>query len=91
MMMARASRVLGARNLAQFSSNIACLDVTLPAEHLTRLTAASTRDAGSPATFLRGAPGRDFMWGAAASVPGRPAVDAQPWWELVTLAETGGT
>lgn len=83
--------VLGAKNLAQFSSNIACLDVTLPVEHLARLTAASARDAGSPATFLRGGPGRDFMWGAAATVPARPATDAQPWWELVTLAETEGT
>lgn len=83
--------VLGAKNLAQFSSNIACMDVVLPPEQLARLTAASARDAGSPATFLRGAGGRDFMWGAAATVPGRPAVDAQPWWELVTLAETGRT
>jgi aryl-alcohol dehydrogenase-like predicted oxidoreductase len=82
--------VLGAKNLAQFSSNIACLDVRLSIEHQARLTAASARDAGSPATFLRGGPGRDFMWGAAATAPARSVPDPRPWFELVTLAETRG-
>jgi aryl-alcohol dehydrogenase-like predicted oxidoreductase len=80
--------VIGARNTEQLGANVACLDVMLSPAQLSRLTAASAGDAGSPATFLRGDPGRDFMWGKAVTVPPRPAMEPQPWWETVRLAET---
>jgi aryl-alcohol dehydrogenase-like predicted oxidoreductase len=73
--------VIGARSDEQFTANLACLDLPMTADQVARLTAASAIDPGSPATFLRGAPGRDFMWGSAATVPPRPALAHRPWWE----------
>jgi aryl-alcohol dehydrogenase-like predicted oxidoreductase len=79
--------VIGARTLGQLEANLACLGQALPADHLARLTAISAGESGSPAAFLRSAPGRDFMWGGAATVPPRLTQAAEPWWEHVTLAE----
>lgn len=79
--------VVGARTLGQLEANLACLDLTLSADQLARLTAVSAGDPGSPAAFLRSGPGRDFMWGAAATVPPRLTQVAEPWWEQVGLGE----
>jgi aryl-alcohol dehydrogenase-like predicted oxidoreductase len=72
--------VIGARSFQQFSANLGCLDLRLSTGQLERLTAASAIDPGSPAGFLRSAPGRDFMWGNAAPVP-LQTTPAGPWWE----------
>jgi aryl-alcohol dehydrogenase-like predicted oxidoreductase len=73
--------VIGARSFQQFSANLGCLDLRLSTGQLERLTSASAIDPGSPAGFLRSAPGRDFMWGRAATVPLRTTPAAGPWWE----------
>ena len=74
--------VLGARSHGQFEANLACLDRALPADQMERLTAVSAIDPGSPARFMRGGPGRDFMWGKAGKVLPRLAQAREPWWEI---------
>lgn len=71
--------LLGARSSRQLEANLRCLEVELSAGQMDRLNAVSAIDPGSPAGFMRG-PGRDFMWGAAGSVPSRPGLPQQPWW-----------
>ncbi len=74
--------VLGARSHEQFEANLACLDWALSADQMERLTAVSAIDPGSPTRFMRGGPGRDFMWGKAGTVLPRPAQAGEPWWEI---------
>lgn len=73
--------VVGARRDEQLAANLACLDLKLAPYQMSRLTAASAIDPGSPAGFLRSAAGRDFMWGSAGTVPHRPVPATSPWWE----------
>jgi len=44
--------LLGARTLAQFAENLACLGLALDADQLARLEAASAIDLGYPHDFL---------------------------------------
>jgi aryl-alcohol dehydrogenase-like predicted oxidoreductase len=55
--------ILGARKLSQFQDNLACLDVTLGANHLRRLDEVSAVSLGYPADFLRRPGVHDFLHG----------------------------
>lgn len=78
--------VLGARTAEQFEAAVACLGLRLSADQIARLTAASAGDPGSPAAYMRSDSGREFMWGAARTVPARLPATGDPWWELVRMA-----
>ena len=52
------SVIFGARTVAQLDQNLAAGDLTLPADALTRLDAASALDLGYPYGFLKGVQGR---------------------------------
>jgi aryl-alcohol dehydrogenase-like predicted oxidoreductase len=73
--------ILGARTLDQLVSNLKCLEIELSADEMDRLESVSAIDAGSPTGFMRGEPGRTFMWGNARTVPPGPARATKPWWE----------
>lgn len=73
--------VVGARTHGQLAANLGCLDLRLSPDQMARLNAVSAIDPGSPAAFLRSAPGRAFMWGRAGRVPQRTATASAAWWE----------
>jgi aryl-alcohol dehydrogenase-like predicted oxidoreductase len=55
--------ILGARTAAQLQDNLGALDVSLSAEQLARLAAASPIDLGFPHDFLAGGEVRDLVHG----------------------------
>jgi aryl-alcohol dehydrogenase-like predicted oxidoreductase len=74
--------IIGARSVEQLEANMRCLEMELSEEQLKRLNSVSEIDWGSPTTFMRSEPGRDFMWGGARSVPDTTPSPTRPWWEL---------
>jgi aryl-alcohol dehydrogenase-like predicted oxidoreductase len=59
--------IIGARKLSQFKDNLACLDVTLTAEHLQRLNEVSQIELGFPHDFLSNDVIRDRLYGGTFS------------------------
>ena len=55
--------ILGARKLSQFEDNLACLDVTLSAEQLSRLNGVSDIEPGFPHDFLSQPDMRERIFG----------------------------
>lgn len=55
--------IIGARKLSQFQDNLACLDITLSAEHLQRLNEVSQIELGFPHDFLQSDMIRDRLFG----------------------------
>ncbi|MEH2453693.1 aldo/keto reductase [Nostoc sp.] len=55
--------IIGARKLTQFQDNLACLDVSLSAEHLQRLDEVSQIELGFPHDFLQNDVIRDRLFG----------------------------
>jgi aryl-alcohol dehydrogenase-like predicted oxidoreductase len=74
--------IIGARTIEQYEANMRCLEIDLSDTQMKRLNSVSAIDLGSPTTFMRGEPGRDFMWGRARTVPSTTAQPTRPWWEL---------
>ncbi|MCV3217217.1 aldo/keto reductase [Plectonema radiosum NIES-515] len=59
--------IVGARKLTQFQDNLACLDVSLSAEHLQRLNEVSQIELGFPHDFLQNDTIRDRLFGGTFS------------------------
>jgi aryl-alcohol dehydrogenase-like predicted oxidoreductase len=59
--------IVGARKLTQFQDNLACLDVSLSAEHLQRLNEVSEIELGFPHDFLHSEMIRDRLFGGTFS------------------------
>ena len=74
--------VIGARSVEQLQANLRCLEIDLPDAQMDRLNSVSAIDKGSPTTFMRSEPGRDFMWGRSRTVPSTTPPPDRPWWEL---------
>ena len=74
--------IIGARTVQQLEQSMGSLAIELSDSQLERLNAASAIDAGSPTSFMRSEPGRDFMWGRQRTVPSTTASPTRPWWEL---------
>lgn len=55
--------IIGSRKVSQVKDNLACLDVTLSAEHLTRLNEVSRVELGFPHDFLASDMIRDRLFG----------------------------
>lgn len=77
--------ILGARTLAHFTDNLACLDLLLSDEHLARLDEVSRIELGFPHDFLNSDDMRQFVFGGTydhLDVDGRalrPAPRSEPY------------
>ncbi|HWG85750.1 MAG TPA: aldo/keto reductase [Deinococcales bacterium] len=58
--------LMGSRSASQFRDNLGCLEFTLSAEHMARLSAASPIDLGFPHSFLAGKQVQELIHGATA-------------------------
>lgn len=63
------SPILGARTVQQLEENLGALEVTLPAEHLKRLSDASAIELGFPHDFLQLPLTREVIFGGASIRP----------------------
>lgn len=74
--------IVGARTIEQYDANIRSLEIDLSDAQMKRLNSVSAIEMGSPTSFMRSEPGRDFMWGRARTVPSTTPRPTRPWWEL---------
>jgi aryl-alcohol dehydrogenase-like predicted oxidoreductase len=73
--------ILGVRTIGQLEASLACLEIDVSPEQMSRLEAVSAIDPGSPTGFMRSEGGRDFMWGDPRTVPAPLSPNHSAWWE----------